>query len=271
MVKLALGQQMGKRLVRQVDLARVIPYQVEANHLLVRPASFQSCGQAEKIEQISNVDEVGLSIDGREDTHDALRGRGAFRELKRAIAARRGQGITVVLTYTMVAQNIGDLDFVIEFARQQGVLVTVNVAHGRIAVARELPVNRSDNTAYRRALKKIVDYQARGYPVFRARRTLELMQRWENYQDDTSDAAPARGFPRCLFGSYGATLYSDGRLTPCFLNVRGGGGISAPERGFSAAWKHCQGWRTARIATFPASSSTTPYSLCRRRSFTTPG
>lgn len=194
----------------------------------------------ERIEAIRNVDEVGMSIDGSEQRHDAIRGRGAFQELKLAIAACRQRGLTVVLTYTMVSQNIDDLDDVMEFVKEQGVQVTVNIAHGRILGARDLPVSRASNEEYRQALRKIIAYHERGYPVFRARRTMELMQQWNDYQSDTSDISPGKSFPTCLFGSYGATLYADGRLVPCFLNSRGGTGRSVPEHGFPSAWEHCQ-------------------------------
>jgi len=191
-------------------------------------------------EEIEQVDEVGLSIDGCEEIHDAIRGRGAFRALTRAIASLREKRITVVLTYSMVVGNIQELDFVMEFARRQGVYVTVNVAHGRVFGTEDVPVTRASNDAYRAALQQIIKYHERGYPVFRARRTLELMLRWKDYHEDTSEIPPTRDYPRCSFGSYAATLTSDGTLIPCFLNSRGSAGLSVPEHGFSRAWQHCR-------------------------------
>jgi MoaA/NifB/PqqE/SkfB family radical SAM enzyme len=193
-----------------------------------------------QIEEIQQVDEVGLSIDGCEETHDAIRGRGAFRALVEAIVALRQRGITVVLTYTMVASNLQELGFVMEFARRQGVYVTVNVAHGRVFGTRDVPVLRADNEAYRAALRELIGYRERGYPVFRAKRTLEFMLRWEDYQQDTSEIPPAKHYPRCSFGSHAATLACDGTLIPCFLNNRGSAGLSVPEHGFAAAWEHCR-------------------------------
>jgi MoaA/NifB/PqqE/SkfB family radical SAM enzyme len=193
-----------------------------------------------RVDDLYGVDEVGMSIEGGEETHDLIRGRGAFRQLIKAVEVCQRMGVTVVLTYTMVSQNIDEVSHVMEFAKHYGVSVTVNVAHGRLLGTRGLPVSRADNEACRRALMTIIDYQRRGYPVFRARRTLELMLKWKDYQNDTSDECPGSDFPKCHFGSYAASLSSDGVLTPCFLNSHGGTGKSVPESGFMAAWEHCR-------------------------------
>jgi MoaA/NifB/PqqE/SkfB family radical SAM enzyme len=195
---------------------------------------------ADRIDDVAGIHDVGMSIDGREETHDAIRGRGAFRELNRAIEACRQRSIPVVLTYTLVPDNIGELDYVMDFVRRRGVSVTVNVAHGRIAGSGELQVSRATNEDYRQALDRIIAYQRQGFPVFRARRTLELMRGWPDYATDTADAPPAKGYPPCRFGSYGAVLNADGTLQPCFLNTRGGRGLKVQEHGFAKAWEHCQ-------------------------------
>jgi MoaA/NifB/PqqE/SkfB family radical SAM enzyme len=249
-VMLRMIEEMGEAGVRRVNLLGGEPFMREDLGLLVERLAARKISTCvlsngsflpERAGELRGVDEVGMSIDGCEQTHDRIRGRGAYEKLIRAIEACRRQGITVVLTYTMVSQNVEDVDHVMEFVRRQGVTVTVNVAHGRVFGSGDLPVSRADQEAYRRALGKIIDYRDRGYPVFRARRTLELMRSWPDFRTDTSDVRPAPGYPACRFGSYGATLCSDGTLIPCFLNSRGGAGLSVPESGFAAAWEHCQG------------------------------
>lgn len=246
---LRIGDEMARAGVRRVNLLGGEPLLrpdigVLIDHLARRKISVCLLTNGSllpgQIEGIRQVDEVGLSIDGAEAIHDAIRGAGAFRALTDSIATLRAWRIPVVLTYTMVAGNIDQLDFVMQYARREGVSVTVNVAHGRIFGTKDSPVSRASDDACRASLRSLIDYRKRGYPVFRARRTLELMLRWRSYQEDTCEVPPAPGFPRCSFGTRAAAITSAGELVPCFLTDRGGG-LSLQEHSFATAWRNCQG------------------------------
>lgn len=57
-----------------------------------------------------NVEEVQLSIDGLEKSHDALRGRGSFIRAIRAVGEARDKGFDVSVSTMVHAKNVGDFD-----------------------------------------------------------------------------------------------------------------------------------------------------------------
>ena len=194
----------------------------------------------DRIAVLKNVDEVGLSIDGSPEVHDSIRGPGNFNELLRAIAAVKKINKTIVLTYTIFSENIGELEYVLEFAREHNVFVTVNLAHGRINEEKSIPVSKADNESCREALRKIIEYKRKGYPVFRTYRTLHHMLAWPDYGVDGSKNKPAPGFPVCRFGQFAACVSADGTLYPCFLGTDSSSGKNILKFGFEEAWQHCR-------------------------------
>jgi len=193
-----------------------------------------------KLDVLKKVDEVGLSIEGREEIHDGIRGAGNFKNLQRSIGALRKLKKPVVLTYTLFSGNIDQLDYVLNFVKEQGVFLTVNVAHGRINEEKDIPVTRADNESINKAIAKIIEYKRKGYPIFRTYKTLSQMLAWLDYSRDTSNDKPCPGFPICQFGKYGAIVSDEGVLYPCFLGTDVTSGKNILKEGFQAAWEHCQ-------------------------------
>jgi len=194
----------------------------------------------DKIEVLRGVDEVGLSIDGCQEVHDSIRGPGNFNELLRAIDSVKKIKKSIVLTYTIFSENINQLEYVLEFARKHRVYLTVNLAHGRIDEEKSIPVSKADNESCREALRKIIEYKRKGYPVFRTYRTLKDMLAWPDYGIDGSMVKPVSGFPICRFGQFAACVTADGTLYPCFLGTESRQGRNILKNGFEEAWKHCR-------------------------------
>lgn len=60
-----------------------------------------------------------VGVDGLEANHDALRGTGAFRQLKSNLALLRELGFPVTLAMTVTRQNVNDMQGLIDFAGDQ--------------------------------------------------------------------------------------------------------------------------------------------------------
>lgn len=195
----------------------------------------------DRLDVLKKVDEVGLSIDGRPELHDSIRGEGNFNDNLKAIEALKSIGKTVVFTFTIFSENIGELDYVLDFVKEHDVYLTVNLAHGRINEEKKFPVSKADNERLREALRKIIEHKRKGYPIFRTYRTLHQMLSWKDYQIDGSKEKPTAGFPVCLFGKYAACVNADGVILPCFLGCDSTVGRNILEVGFEQAWKNCQG------------------------------
>ena len=202
-------------------------------------------------EVIRLVDEVGLSIDGAPSTHDRIRGVGNHALVTDAIAYCRDQRVPVIVTHTVFSENIDDLPAVMEFARQQGVLVTVNIAHGRIERHRNTPVSRASHEQSQAVVRALIDYKKRDYPLLRTSRTLEQMLAWPDYSFDTTMNPPKVGFPECQFGKRAACLSAEGVMYPCFLGTESSSGRSVLSEGFESAWQHCRSIEHCRYCHVP--------------------
>jgi MoaA/NifB/PqqE/SkfB family radical SAM enzyme len=67
------------------------------------------------------LDFVAISIDGRPDDHDRMRGRsGVFDEVRRKLDIVRSSGISFGILFTLTMHNVDDLEWAAQFAVEQG-------------------------------------------------------------------------------------------------------------------------------------------------------
>lgn len=78
-------------------------------------------GIAERIKE-SGVEYAGISIDGREGTHDTLRGaKGAFKLASDGVRNCRESGIKTGVRFSLMKDNAKDLEFIFDFVRNEGI------------------------------------------------------------------------------------------------------------------------------------------------------
>jgi len=68
-----------------------------------------------------NVDEIQISIDGLEDAHDALRGKGTFRLAMEAIRRSIDHGLQVSVATMVHPENLGDFDELERLFNEMGI------------------------------------------------------------------------------------------------------------------------------------------------------
>jgi radical SAM protein with 4Fe4S-binding SPASM domain len=152
-----------------------------------------------------NVHEVQVSLDGLEESHDALRGSGAYRQAIAGLQAARAAGLTVSVASTVNALNVDDFDALAEVVAELDVwqwTIDVPAIAGAMTANPELVV-----------------------PLDRAAAALELAMPAGNHGDNASQ----------LCGAHMAAVMPNGSVVKCGLldNVRGG----TLERGLRAAWR----------------------------------
>src|SRR4030067_3682881 len=85
----------------------------------------------------SRIDEIAsyingslyVSLDGLEKTHDAIRGvSGSFRKAVRGIGAAQ-EKVAVTINTTVMADNVDEIESVVELAKELGTKISVAVAH----------------------------------------------------------------------------------------------------------------------------------------------
>jgi hypothetical protein len=102
---------------------------VTSNGMLLSPARWDPVAEL--------VDVVAISIDGRPEEHDRIRGReGAFDRTVANLATVRSSGTPFGLIFTLTQHNVDSLDFVVRLAAREGarsVQVHPLTLHGRAA------------------------------------------------------------------------------------------------------------------------------------------
>jgi MoaA/NifB/PqqE/SkfB family radical SAM enzyme len=159
-----------------------------------------------------------LSIDGRRETHDALRGRpGHFDDTLRAIRLLREVGIPSVVMFTVSRRNAGELIDVIRLCAREGV--------GVFDFSRLVPIGRGEGMEmvsaieYRDLLRaadaEYARLRARGCRTFFGRK--EGLWSLVEYERSglpamRDDVAVMSG---CSVGSRSLTILADGTVYPC--------------------------------------------------------
>lgn len=82
-----------------------------------------------------SVDEIQVSIDGLEDAHDALRGKGAFRKAMEAVSKALAAGFEVSVATMVHAKNLADFDAMEKIFKERRIkdwTVDVPCVYGRL-------------------------------------------------------------------------------------------------------------------------------------------
>ncbi|MFC1514748.1 radical SAM protein [Candidatus Omnitrophota bacterium] len=67
---------------------------------------------------LKNLDLLSLSLDGRQPTHDRLRGEGSYLQVVETAKIARGNGIKLRFTAVLSKFNLNDIEFILERARE---------------------------------------------------------------------------------------------------------------------------------------------------------
>ena len=105
----------------------------------------------ERILDTLHVDEIQISIDGLEDAHDSLRGKGTFRTAMEKIKLSRAYGFEVSVSTMIHSKNLGDFDEMERLLKDMGIrewTVDVPCVTGRLAAREELQVSHREAGKY---------------------------------------------------------------------------------------------------------------------------
>lgn len=187
------------------DLAEIVRAAVD--HGIATELNSSGFLFAERREALRPLELVKLSLDGSEPVHDRVRGRpGAFRELLAGIQVLRELGVKHSFAFTMTRDNLGDIPFALDFARQHQTFVAFQpvmaTEHSAEKVREEL---FPDPGEYRRAIDLLVKAKLRD-PA-RLRNSLGGLRHIAAWPNIT-------GLP-CWAGEVFAMIEANGDVVPC--------------------------------------------------------
>ncbi len=211
----------GEPLVRE-DLGRIIDY-AKSKGMFVGI----SCSGAyipERVRMLKNVDVVLLSLDGEEQIHDELRGKGSFRNAMSAIKVLRENRITFWINTVLTRKNLSSLDFILELAEKNNTYANFILLqfHGP-EYENNLPTFETikDLVPEREALQKVIKYilfkKEQGKKVGSTRAYLNFLLEWEDY--NMLYSSKSHNGIKCWAGRLFYHIDSEGLLYACGLNM----------------------------------------------------
>ena len=104
---------------------------------------------------------VYVSLDGMEETHDAIRGvSGCFRKAVRGIMAYR-EKVSVTINTTIMAENIHEIEDLVKLAKELDAKISVAVAHEYCNAKASAPASHE----IKDVAEKLVEMKKKGYPL----------------------------------------------------------------------------------------------------------
>jgi len=229
----------GEALLRK-DIGYVIDY-MKLKGLYV---SFITNGQLfpAKIEELRNVDNLTISLDGRKENNDRNRGAGTYDMALAAIRLAVKEGFKVKISSTITRHSAADIGYMAELGKELKVPVTFSILY-RTDSSKEDPLSLPPNEI-RKALGEIIALKRQGYPLFTSYGNLEYALRWP-YEKFNKLYLLENQVPgdfkklNCSYGRFGFHIEGDGRVMPCTPQASNGfEGKDVREVGTRAAFAH---------------------------------
>jgi MoaA/NifB/PqqE/SkfB family radical SAM enzyme len=193
----------------------------------------------QKLATVRKLDEVVISLDGSEVTHDRQRGRGTWKKVMAAVEVCAEAKLDFFLSAVVTRQSFGDIDWLIDLARRLGVMVNFQIPQSNVEMYGEgAKAWMPSPEEIRTILERVTAAKAAGAPVLFSTRSYRHTLGWKDYSIERVER-PGEVSP-CTAGKYFLQVEPNGDVYPCVLHV----GTFTPKNvvrdGVEAAWAHAQ-------------------------------
>jgi MoaA/NifB/PqqE/SkfB family radical SAM enzyme len=182
-------------------------------------------------DELRCVDQILVSLDGREAAHDGAREAGSWRRAMAALEAARGRA-RVGATCTLGRHNLGEVDWLVRAALDGGFDLTFQLVQPLTPRARALVPAAAQA---REALAHILALKVAGAPIATSEVFLRYALTWPDL--DVWRSERVHEDLVCMAGHVFCAIGADGSVHPC-LPRAGEAGPGVAEAGFAAAFAH---------------------------------
>ena len=158
----------------------------------------------ERLDDLRSLDTLSLSLDGREEVHDALRGKGAYQATIRAAESARNAGISLKFSTVLSAGNLDEVEEVLHLAGQFSATASFQPATEQTLWSHKENSEMPPVEGYREAIRKLIELKRGGAPVANSQPALEHLSKW-----------PAPTKATCVGGMLFCRIMPDGEVLPC--------------------------------------------------------
>ena len=188
---------------------------------------------------LKKLDSLAISLDGRPQHHNLLRGEGSGEKALLAIKMAREKGIKVHLNMVLNKYNLEDIDYVLDLAKVYGLKVEFNIIIPNIfgkglALEKFKPADED----LKRALLQIISKKKSGEPVlFSSAAYQSVLHYWNEFVAEyPSQNSLEKGIPECPAGKFFALIDADGVLWACPHLIGKIPALNALKEGVAKAW-----------------------------------
>ncbi len=181
----------------------------------------------ERIEDVSQLDLVCITLDGPEEVHDRQRHAGSYRRVIDAIQQLRRRNKQVVTMTVVTATGANHVQHVLQVGKEMGTRAYFQLVHNE-HVDVEAPIAPDiSNERVNALMDELKSLKAQGWPVGNSFSLLEQQKR--NRYLGTCEA--------CYAGRYYGYVFSDGTVAACLLTQKQAPQGNGKQRGFLRAFE----------------------------------
>ena len=174
-----------------------------------------------RIEELRNIDNLTISLDGRKENNDKNRGEGTYDMAMTAIKLAIQEGFPLRVSCTLSRYNMGDVEYMAKLAKEMKFPVYFSLLFRTDFSSHDDPLALSSREI-KDTLNKIVELKNLGYPIFTSYQNLEYALRWpyerfnKLYLFNHEIPPDFKKLP-CQYGNLKFHIEGDGRVMPCTI------------------------------------------------------
>lgn len=170
-----------------------------------------------RLDDIKNINCLTVSLDGRPENHDILRGKGSAEKALSGIKAALLAGIDVRVNMVVHKYNLGDINYMVNLAKKLGIKLHISLAISNIFEDKPIFEIKPTNDQYRKVLRQIISLKKKGAPIFFSAESYQsVLDCWKDFNIEGVIGAPAPpGMPPCPAGKMFGLMDADGRFWAC--------------------------------------------------------
>ncbi|HNV85639.1 MAG TPA: radical SAM protein [Candidatus Omnitrophota bacterium] len=188
----------------------------------------------------SRPDSLAVSLDGRPEHHDRLRGAGTAAKALNGIIAARKAGIRVHSNTVLSKHNLNDIDYLLDLARRYGFKTEFSLVISNI-FGNSLPEDefKPSTEEFRNALLHIIRRKKEGAPILTSAKAFQsVLNCWKDFSiEGVVNAPPPEGMPGCPAGKFFGIIDPDGTLWACPHLIGKIDADNVLETGVARAWQ----------------------------------
>ena len=174
------------------------------------------------------IDLVVLSLDGIEQRHDELRGKGSFKGVMKAADIAGKNGLRLLFFTCLIDENINDIEFVLKTAGEKKGASAFNIVVSKLSGEKDrTALQKAPEGKIREAMANIIAQKKKGLPVFYSEQNFRQALYWPDYGKErlyAKDLAVLSKEERktlvpCQAGRHFCYVESGGGVYPCYQLV----------------------------------------------------